>query len=132
MGYAANTELVAETDDYWGEGELATNHRTTNRHTMQGEGLAMGEEAGATTTGMEYTQLMPLGWLQDGNLSFGGGEDVIYISPTTGERYVDESAERDVLSAAALEKGIEVNDVSGVYIELGNRDPGVPGPYTLW
>ena len=35
--------------------------------------------------------------IQDGNLAFGGGEDVIYISPKTGKRYVDESAERDVL-----------------------------------
>lgn len=128
-GYAANTEMVAEANEYWEEGSLATDNRTTNRHTMQGDGIVMAEEAGADLTGMGYTQLMPLSWIQDGNLSFGGGENVIYLNPTTGERYVNESAERDVLSKAALENGIEVNGVPGVYIEVAHPETAIPGPY---
>lgn len=75
---------------------------------------------GAATTGMGFTQLMPLGWVDNGNLAGGTGETVIYISPAgnenAGKRYVDESAERDVLSQAAFDFGTE----DGVYIELGN------------
>lgn len=128
-GYAANTEKVIETNDYWKDEYLDGRLGTTNRNSLQGDGIEMAKELGANTKGEEYTQLMPLGWIQGGNLAFGGGEDVIYISPKTGKRYVDESAERDVLSLAAFENGMEYKKTKGVFIEIGNKETGIPGPY---
>ena len=80
----------------------------------------MAQKVGAAVTGMGFTQLMPLGWVDNGDLAGGTGENVIYISPAghpnAGKRYVDESAERDVLSQGAFDFGAE----GGVYIELSN------------
>lgn len=128
-GYAANIDMVKDTNDYWDEDYLDGRLGTTNRNSLQGDGIEMAQELGAQTIGEGFTQMMPLGWVQGGNLAFGGGEDVIYLSPQTGQRYVDESAERDVLSLAAFENGMEHNDVKGVFIEIGNKDTGIPGPY---
>lgn len=72
--------------------------------------------------------MMPLGWVDNGNLAGGAGENVIYINAATGKRYVDESAERDVLSKGAFENGMtkELADelglkyVPGIYVEVSN------------
>lgn len=128
-GYAANVKEVLATNDYWSKDALTDRIGTTNRNSLQGDGLTMAKAVGAQTTGMGFTQLMPLGWVQGGNLAFGGGEDVIYLNPTTGKRYVDETSERDVLSATAFANGIEYNGVKGVFIEIGNATSPIPGPY---
>lgn len=128
-GYAANTKMVVDTNDYWTEENINENIKTTNRSSLVGGGIEMAQKVGANTTGLEFTQLMPISWIQDGNLAFGGGEDVIYLNPTTGNRYVDESSERDVLSAAALANGIEVDGTKGVFVEVGHVDSPIPGPY---
>lgn len=128
-GYAANIEMVKETNEYWDPEALEGSLKTTNRNSLMGDGIRMGKEVGADTTGEGFTQMMPISWIQDGNLAFGGGEDVIYISPKTGKRYVDESAERDVLSKGAFENGIEINGTKGVFVEVGNVESPIPGPY---
>ena len=128
-GYAANIEMVKETNEYWDPEALEGSLKTTNRNSLMGDGIRMAEEVGADTTGEGFTQMMPISWIQDGNLAFGGGEDVIYISPKTGKRYVDESAERDVLSKAAFENGIEISGAKGVFVEVGNAEAPIPGPY---
>lgn len=128
-GYAANIDMVKDTNEYWKEDFLDGKLGTTNRNSLQGDGITMAEEVGADTRGEGFTQMMPLGWVQGGNLAFGGGEDVIYLSPKTGKRYVDESAERDVLSLAAFENGMEYEGVKGVFIEVGNKETPIPGPY---
>lgn len=119
-GYGANIQMVLDTNDYWTADDLTAAIKTTNRSLAQGEGIVMGQAVGAAVTGMGWTQLMPLGWVDNGNLAGGNGEDVIYISPSThenaGKRYVDESGERDVLSQGAYDFGTE----DGVYIELAN------------
>ena len=46
----------------------------------------MAEAVGAATTGMGFTQMMPISWVDNGNLAFGGGHYAIYINPTTGKR----------------------------------------------
>ena len=119
-GYAANTKMVLETNDYWDDDDLTASIKTTNRSLAQGEGIVMAQAIGADVVGLGWTQLMPLGWVDNGNLAGGTGETVIYISPSghpnAGKRYVDEAAERDVLSQAAYDYGTE----DGVYIELGN------------
>lgn len=128
-GYAANIEMVKETNEYWDPEALEGSLKTTNRNSLMGDGIRMAEEVGADTTGEGFTQMMPISWIQDGNLAFGGGEDVIYISPKTGKRYVDESAERDVLSKGAFDNGIEINGTKGVFVEVGNVESPIPGPY---
>lgn len=128
-GYAANIEMVKKTNEYWDPEALEGALKTTNRNSLMGDGIRMAEEVGAATTGEGFTQMMPISWIQDGNLAFGGGEDVIYISPKTGKRYVDESAERDVLASGAFKNGIEINGTKGVFVEVGNVESPIPGPY---
>ncbi len=127
-GYAANIKMVQETNEYWDPAFIANNIGTTNRSGMTGDGIIMGQKVGAAVTGMGWTQMMPLGWVDNGNLSRGAGENVIFISPNTGKRYVDESAERDVLSKGGFENGMSkelaqelgLKYVPGIYVELSN------------
>ena len=126
-GFAANIPEVLETNDYWSSEYLTSAIGTTNRSSMQGDGIEMARAVGADVTGMAFTQLMPLGWVEGGNLAFGGGEDAIFLNPATGRRYVDETSERDVLSEAAFENGIEMKGVKGVFVELSNPLTPIPG-----
>jgi fumarate reductase flavoprotein subunit len=119
-GYGANIKMVIDTNEYWKSEFLTKDIKTTNRNLAMGEGLVMGQKAGAALTGMGWTQLMPLGWVDNGNLAGGTGENVIYVSPAgtanAGKRYVDEAAERDVLAQGAFDYGAE----AGVYVELSS------------
>lgn len=119
-GYACNIDMVIETNEYWDKDDLTSAIKTTNRSLAQGEGITMATAAGAATTGMEFTQLMPIGWANTGNLAGGKGENVIFISPAgtenAGKRYVDESAERDVLAQGAYDFGGE----NGLFIQISN------------
>jgi fumarate reductase flavoprotein subunit len=119
-GYGANIKMVMDSNSYWSPAHLTAQIKTTNRSLSQGEGIVMAQKAGAAVTGMGWTQLMPLGWVDNGNLAGGTGENVIYISPggtpNAGKRYVNEAAERDVLSQGAYDYG----GTNGLFIELGN------------
>ena len=128
-GYAANLEKVLDTNIYWSEEYVSASTKTTNRSSLQGDGIAMGEAVGAATTGEGFTQMMPISWIDNGNLAFGGGNYAIYINPTTGKRFVDETSERDVLSLAEFRNGIEVMGTKGVFIEIANATSKIPGPY---
>lgn len=58
----------------------------------------------------------------------GAGENVIYVNPETGKRYVGESAERNVLSEGGFEnsmseakaKELGLKYVPGIYVEISN------------
>lgn len=119
-GYGANIKMVIDTNEYWKPEFLTADIKTTNRNLAMGEGIVMGQQAGAAIKGMGWTQLMPLGWVDNGNLAGGTGENVIYVSPAgtanAGKRYVDEAAERDVLSQGAFDYGAD----AGLYIELSS------------
>ncbi len=119
-GYGANIKMVIDTNEYWSPDHLKASIKTTNRNLATGDGLVMGKAVGGALIGMGWTQLMPLGWVDNGNLAGGTGENVIYISPAgtpnAGKRYVDEAAERDVLSQGAFDFGSE----GGQYVELSN------------
>lgn len=119
-GYAANIDMVIDTNDYWNSDDVTAAIKTTNRSLAQGEGIEMATAVGADTIGMDFTQLMPIGWENTGNLAGGKGENVIFISPAgtpnAGKRYVDESAERDVLAQGAYDFGGE----NGTFIQLSN------------
>ncbi len=128
-GYAANVNKVLETNDYWLEGKITKQTKTTNRSSQVGDGIAMAEKANAATTGLDFTQLMPISWIDNGQLAFGGGNYAIYINPTTGLRFVNETSERDVLSLAELANGIDKDGSQGVFIEIANSNQFIPGPY---
>ncbi len=128
-GFAANIQKVMDTNKYWDPKYITSSTKTTNRSSLMGDGITMGEEAGGTTTGEGWTQMMPISWIDNGNLSFGAGTYAAYINPTTGSRFVNESAERDVLSLGEFKNGIEYNGSQGVFLEISNADVMVGRPY---
>lgn len=130
-GYAANIQEVVDLNEYWSSEYLSTATKTTNRSSLTGSGIDMATEVGAATTGMGFTQLMPISWVDNGNLAFGGGNYAVYINPTTGKRFVDEGSERDVLSLAEFKNGMEVNGTKGVFVEIYNASEPIPGPIQL-
>ncbi len=133
-GYAANISRVIESNKYWDPKFITSSTKTTNRNSLQGDGIVMGEAAGGATTGMGWTQMMPIAWIDNGNLSFGAGNYAAYINPTTGKRFVNESAERDVLSLGEFQNGIEVKGTQGVFLEFSNAETvvGFPYPYDTY
>ena len=130
-GYAANINMVLQDNQYWSTEYLSTATKTTNRSSLQGDGIRMAQAVGADTTGMNFTQLMPISWVDNGNLAFGGGNYACWINPTTGHRFVDEGSERDVLSLAEFKNGMEVNGTKGVFLEFYNKEQAMPAPMQL-
>ena len=127
-GYAANIPLVLDSNVYWSTEYLTNSTKTTNRSSLQGDGIAMAQAVGADVTGMGFTQLMPISWVDNGNLAFGGGNYACWINPNTGHRFVDEGSERDVLSLAEFRNGMTVNGTPGVFLEIYNAAEHIPGP----
>ncbi len=129
-GYAANIDLVLRDNAYWDAAYLTKSTKTTNRSSQQGDGIVMAQAVGADVTGMNFTQLMPISWVDNGNLAFGSGTYACWVSPKTGKRFVDEGSERDVLSLAEFRNGMELNGTPGVFIEFFRADQYIPGPPT--
>ena len=130
-GYAANLDMVLNNNVYWSTDYISKATKTTNRSSLQGDGITMAEAVGAATTGLGFTQMMPISWVDNGNLAFGGGNYACWINPTTGHRFVDEGSERDVLSLAEFRNGIEVNGTKGVFLEFYNVAQMMPAPMQL-
>ena len=130
-GYAANIPLVLSENVYWSTEYLTNATKTTNRSSLKGDGITMAQAVGADVTGMGFTQLMPISWVDNGNLAFGGGNYAAWINPMTGHRFVDEGSERDVLSLAEFRNGMEVNGTKGVFLEFCNAEELIPGPIQL-
>ena len=130
-GFAANLEMVLENNIYWSEEYVSLSTKTTNSSSLKGDGITMAQAVGAGVTGMGFTQLMPISWIDNGNLAFGGGNYAVWINPTTGKRFVDEGSERDVLSLAEFRNGIEMNGTKGVFLEFYNAAQMMPAPTQL-
>ena len=130
-GYAANVDLVLDNNIYWSSDYVTPAIKTTNRSSLQGDGIVMAQAAGADVTGLGFTQMMPISWVDNGNLAFGGGNYACWINPTTGHRFVDEGSERDVLSLAEFRNGMEVNGTKGVFLEFYNKAQMMPAPVQL-
>ena len=128
-GYAANIDRVMETNEYWADGAITSSTQTTNRSSLVGDGIDMATAVGAATTGLGFTQMMPISWVDNGNLAFGGGDYAIYINPTTGKRCVNETGERDVLSLAEFANGVNFEGTNGTVLEIANSSHSIPGPY---
>ncbi|MBR1658474.1 MAG: FAD-dependent oxidoreductase [Synergistaceae bacterium] len=130
-GFAANLREVVDDNVYWSPEYVTLSTKTTNRSSLQGDGITMAEEAGAASTGMGFTQMMPISWIDNGNLAFGGGNYACWISPITGHRFVDEGSERDVLSLAEFKNGMEYKGSKGVFLEFYNVEQKMPAPTQL-
>ncbi len=122
-GYCANAPMVKEYDKYWGE-NLSDTTLTTNVGTNTGDGIVMAMEVGADVTGMEISQMMPSsspikGTLTDG--IWGDASEQIWVDGNC-RRFVDEYAERDVLTQASL--GLE-NGVFYIIYAGAAGDDGV-------
>ena len=130
-GYAANLKKVVDENVYWSSEYLSTSTKTTNRSSLQGDGITMAQAVGANVTGMGFTQLMPISWIDNGNLAFGGGNYACWINPNTGKRFVDEGSERDVLSLAEFKNGMDYKGSKGVFLEFYNVEQKMPAPTQL-
>ena len=125
-GYAANIRKVIETNRYWKKEWLTNRMATTNRSSQQGDGIWMAQKVNAGTTGMGWTQLMPLGFVDYGNLAFGSVVDAIFVSSRNGRRFVDETRERDVLTIKAFENGITMMGKQGAYLYIRGESSSLP------
>ena len=103
-GFAANAKMVAQYNNYWPG--LSDTMASTNSANLTGDGIVMAQAIGADVTGMGFAQLMPSSHPVDGSLFtgvWGSAETQLFVNKQ-GKRYVNEYAERDVLSKAALEQ----------------------------
>ncbi|MCI8888092.1 MAG: FAD-dependent oxidoreductase [Hungatella sp.] len=135
-GYCANAPMVKEHDKYWGD-SLSDHTLTTNVGTNTGDGIAMAMDIGAAATGLEIAQMMPSSSPLKGTMTdglWGDASEQIWIDGT-GSRFVNEYAERDVLTLASLsqENGIfyiiyaGTTDENGVCKGVGYHDAATFG-----
>ena len=103
-GFSANAPMVVKYNNYWPG--LSDTMASTNSPNITGDGIVMAQAIGADVTGMGFAQLMPSSHPVDGSLFtgvWGSAETQLFVNKE-GVRYVNEYAERDVLSKAALEQ----------------------------
>lgn len=101
-GYGANAAMVNEYNDYWPS--IPADTKCTCVASATGDGIVMGKAAGASLVGMQFTQLMPTAHAVTGQLADGilvPPQNYVFVNQQ-GKRFVNEYAERDVLSFAAL------------------------------
>ena len=123
-GFGANPEMRAKYNTYWPAMPLAMG--TTNTPNASGDGIVMGEKAGAALVGMGFIQLMPSSDPLNGSLSggvWGSAETQVFVNKK-GVRFVNEYAERDVLAAAALKQEDALFYIICDQITAGNLKPG--------
>ena len=115
-GFAANAPMVVKYNNYWPG--LADTMPSTNSANITGDGIVMAQAIGADVTGMGFAQLMPSSHPVDGSLFtgiWGSAETQLFVNKQ-GVRYVNEYAERDVLSRAALEQE------DGLFFIIADKD----------
>ncbi|MCR8644620.1 flavocytochrome c [Paenibacillus sp. N1-5-1-14] len=98
-GYAASKEMRSK----YHKG-LPTDLPTTNHPGATGDGLIMGEAAGANLVGMDFIQSLPLGDPETGSLTgwlAKGVESYMFVNKS-GERFIREDARRDEMTAALM------------------------------
>ncbi|MGF1688050.1 flavocytochrome c [Photobacterium japonica] len=104
-GFGANTQMIKKYNTYWKE--IADDIKTTNSPALVGDGIEIGEKAGAELVGMGFVQLMPVGDPKSGALLTGlivPPENFVFVNQQ-GKRFVDECGSRDVLSDAFFDNG---------------------------
>lgn len=104
-GFGADTKKVQKYNTYWKH--IDDDIATTNSPAITGDGIDLGEEAGADFVGMGFIQMMPVSDPKTGELFTGlqtPPENFIMVNQE-GKRFVNEFAERDVLTKAAIDNG---------------------------
>lgn len=123
-GFGANPEMRAKYNTYWPAMPLTM--PTTNTPLTTGDGIVMGEKAGAALVGMGFIQLMPSSDPVNGSLSgglWGSAESQVFVNKQ-GKRFVNEYAERDVLASAALKQEDGLFYIICDQVTAGNPQPG--------
>lgn len=103
-GFGANVQMRQEYNTIWKD--LGENIKSTNHPGATGDGILMAKEVNAELVGMEYIQLLPMGDPKTGSLSGNiekAVENRIFVNKE-GNRFVDEGARRDVMTAALMEQ----------------------------
>ena len=104
-GFGANTKMIKKYNTYWKD--VSDNIKTTNSPALIGDGLKIGEKAGAELVGMGFVQLMPIGDPKSGALLTGlivPPENFVFVNQK-GKRFIDECGTRDLLSNAFFDNG---------------------------
>lgn len=104
-GFGANTAMLKKYNTYWTE--IADDIKTSNSPAITGDGIKLGESAGAALVGMGFSQMMPVSDPNTGALFSG-----LQVPPANfimvnqlGKRFVNEFESRDVLTQAAIDNG---------------------------
>ena len=105
-GFSKNTDMVLEYKDDEKWPDLDEDTISTNLDSITGDGITMGQEAGADLVDMEQMQFLYLGIPERGSIT--GvldlqAEKVIFVN-NEGERFVREDGRRDVISKAIFEQ----------------------------
>ncbi|HWP50459.1 MAG TPA: flavocytochrome c [Clostridia bacterium] len=103
-GFAANVEMRQKYNKAWAT--LDSTIKTTNPPSSTGDGIAMATALNAQLVQMENIQLLPMGDPNTGSLSGNiemGVENRIFVNDE-GNRFVDEGARRDVMTAALFKQ----------------------------
>lgn len=96
-GFASNIDMIKTYNNYW---PAIADVPSDAAATCNGDGILMAERIGANLVGMGYVQMLPTTAYPDGVAGLQGNSK-LFINKE-GMRFVNESAERDVLSAAGL------------------------------
>lgn len=123
-GFGANPEMRAKYNTYWPAMPLSM--PSTNTADATGDGIVMGEKAGAALIGMGFIQLMPSSHPVSGALSggvWGSAESQVFVNKQ-GKRFVNEYAGRDVLASAALKQADGIFYIICDQVTAGNPQPG--------
>lgn len=104
-GFGANTQMLKQYNTYWTE--IEDDIKTSNSPAITGDGIKLGESAGADLVGMGFSQMMPVSDPNTGALFSG-----LQVPPANfvmvnqeGKRFVNEYESRDVLTQAAIDNG---------------------------
>ncbi len=104
-GFGANTKMLKQYNTYWSD--IDDNIKTTNSPAITGDGIRLGQSAGADLVGMGFSQMMPVSDPNTGEIFTGlqvPPQNFVIINQQ-GKRFVNEYASRDALTQAAIDNG---------------------------
>lgn len=104
-GFGANTKMLKEYNTYWTE--IDDDIKTSNSPAITGDGILLGQSAGADLVGMGFSQMMPVSDPETGALFSGlqvPPQNFVMVNQK-GKRFVNEYGSRDALTQAAIDNG---------------------------